>query len=132
MGQSLNQNELQHYGVLGMKWGVRKNPSRAFSKASRKARKLASKEARYRLESAKRSVKASKLTRRATTEEQLDKARRLQLKANKENLKSAKLLKKKMKWEKQMGKAFADVKLSDISEKDLTAGKEYVYMLLNE
>lgn len=33
-------NELKHYGVKGMKWGVRKNPAKAYSKASRKLNKL--------------------------------------------------------------------------------------------
>lgn len=33
-------NELYHYGVKGMRWGVRKNPDKAYSKASNKLRKL--------------------------------------------------------------------------------------------
>lgn len=32
--------ELMHYGVLGMKWGVRKNPARAYVKAHKKLRRL--------------------------------------------------------------------------------------------
>ena len=32
--------ELYHYGVKGMKWGVRKNPAKAYAKAVRKKRKL--------------------------------------------------------------------------------------------
>ena len=31
---------LKHFGVAGMKWGVRKNPSRTYGKASKKANKL--------------------------------------------------------------------------------------------
>lgn len=33
-------NELYHYGVKGMKWGIRKNPVEAYNKASRKLDKL--------------------------------------------------------------------------------------------
>lgn len=32
----MESNALAHYGVLGMKWGVRKNPSKAASKAVKK------------------------------------------------------------------------------------------------
>lgn len=39
---------LRHYGVLGMKWGVRKNPSKAFGKATKKAKRLDAKAASYR------------------------------------------------------------------------------------
>ena len=39
---------LRHYGVLGMKWGVRRNPSKAFGKATKKAKRLDAKAASYR------------------------------------------------------------------------------------
>ena len=34
------ENELRHYGVLGMKWGVRRNSSKTYAKASKKLSKL--------------------------------------------------------------------------------------------
>ena len=36
----MTNNELHHYGVLGMKWGVHKNPQRAYEKAVAKQTKL--------------------------------------------------------------------------------------------
>ena len=35
-----NEDELKHYGVLGMKWGVHRNPQRAYEKATKKLYKL--------------------------------------------------------------------------------------------
>lgn len=39
----MNNEYLIHYGVLGMKWGVRKDPQRAYSKARKKLSKIQNK-----------------------------------------------------------------------------------------
>lgn len=36
----MDNNELMHYGVLGMKWGARRNAAKAYSKAVKKQQKL--------------------------------------------------------------------------------------------
>lgn len=106
-----SSEEFQHYGVLGMKWGVRKDASRAYGKAVKKKQKLEKKAVNKNLKSAKLRSKALKKEVRATNERQYQKARKLEFKANKLSLQSAKLQKKGLKWVKAMDKTFKNYKV---------------------
>ena len=123
-------DDIRHYGVIGMKWGVRRgNYSRTYARSSKKLKRIEEKATKTRLKSAKLQSKALSKENRATSEKQYQKARKIQYKANKLNLKSAKLQKKGQKFEQQMTKSFATVKVSDISPEHLDAGRKYAYML---
>lgn len=132
MEKYMTPEELFHYGVLGMKWGVRKNPSKAFYKASKKAKKLRDKEVATNVKAEKLRSKAFKKETSATTTEKYNKAVELKTKANKLSLKSAKLKKKGDKWVKKMENEFKETKVSEISREHMDIGKKYAYMLRSE
>lgn len=87
-GQLMSTEELYHYGVLGMKWGVR----RANSKAAR-ADKLRKKALDY----DKRSANLTKKSEKAHAEYDLERSNRAAVKAAKLGKKAAKIEKKSVK-----------------------------------
>lgn len=127
MNPEYSEEYLQHYGVLGMKWGIRRgNASEAYARSARKAQRLKNKYQKQNVKAAKKDLKATKALGRHGFSKNYAKA---STKAAKAHYKAAKTQKKLAKWEKHMSKEFANVKVKDIKPEHLSAGREYVYML---
>lgn len=93
----LDEDTLAHYGVMGMKWGVRKNPEKAFAKAAKKSDKYAKKIYKTNKKYLKEAKKVSRFFGRKKAQ---DKVVRL-------NAKKDALTAKKEKWDKNIEKIFS-------------------------
>lgn len=112
--------ELKHYGVLGMKWGVRKDASKAYGKASKKATKLANRVDKAQRKLFKASMQAERHAGALMSTTQL----KYKGKVGKAQAKMSKAIQKAYKWHKAMEKAFKDTTIS-MSKDQIEAGERY-------
>ena len=117
-------SELYHYGVLGMKWGIRRgNTTKAYAKASKKLTKLDKKVDKAEALARKRRGQVDAAAASFfSTKRRIDKA---ETRSKKASAKAALRNRKAERWYKSMEKAFADTDIS-MTKEQVTMGKRYM------
>lgn len=119
-------NELMHYGVLGMKWGIRRNRAKAYAKSSKKLQKINTKYQSRQEAANKAYAKAERKTYGIFSNER--KAERAFGAASKSQYKANKLANKGKKWYEAMNRNF-DRSIDTFSERDIAAGENFIKVI---
>lgn len=115
-------HELYHYGVKGMKWGVKKDPQKAYEKASAKLQKLDAKVEKQaaraerkaaRADASMASIFASRKNKRRAVQRAMTSARNYRRR-----------LEKADRWYKAMESTFKGTKVS-LTKEQQALGKKY-------
>lgn len=130
-------SELQHYGVLGMKWGVRKDPDTAYSKAGAKLEKLDKKAQKLSAKGSRREQRALYKQGRASSAILFKKTKaRRAANATKKAVavyqKAQRAQVKAYRWNESMKKAFSGVKVNNMNSDYVTLGEKYSKTTLDD
>lgn len=136
-GEPESEDDLEHYGVLGMKWGVRKDPQKAYDRANKKLSALDKKVSKAEMKALKNETRSLRRQQRADTAFLFPKTKaRLAswaiARSEKSRQKYVKKMAKAVSWSRAMTDAFKDTKVSTMNQDYIDLGKKYSDMQIKD
>ena len=136
---SMDSPELQHHGILGMKWGIRKGRyAESYAKGVKKLKKLDRDANEFERKSKHRKYQAAKLRNKAYRTRNANRRERILSKAASWEARGAKLeysaeryRNKGKKFYKKMERAFEGVDTKSLNKEDVEYGKRYLNAILS-
>lgn len=133
----VRSDELEHYGVVGMRWGVRKDKDKAYAKSMKKLSALDKKAQKKKDRSDKYSAKADRKAAKANTVRSYRKSQKLTKQAHKNYVRAHRTLKSSIrarkraeKWVNEMNKTFTGMTVGGITSDQISLGRKYYIEVL--
>ena len=128
----IRSDELYHFGVPGMRWGVHRNATRYYAAKAKKLTKLDKKIRRLKVKSAKYNYKSAKAELSSDSEKAQRKSVKYKEKSNKAARRAEKSVKKGIKVYNKMMKKLANTDISQIRESDIMVARSFAAKYLND
>lgn len=120
----MDEEYLAHYGVLGMKWGVRHNPQRAYERSQKKLGKYKKRIAKYNVKANKSFTKG--VDRSGGLFSSQKRANKAFAKSKKYSRKALRTTQKASRWIQRMEKEFSKQSTVSIDKATIDLGQQYI------
>lgn len=133
----LSEEDLNHYGVLGMKWGIHKDPQRAYERANKKLAALDEKATKAGAKAARKETRSLRRQQRADTAWLFPKTKAKLAdwaigRSEKHRQKYVKKMSRAVSWYKEMENAFRDTKIENLNQDYVALGEKYSKIQVND